>query len=524
MKPGERMKDETPLPSSLCSDSGGEGSTVYDLPVPLSLREEWKMLGTRRHFLGRTGKILGWAGLASLLGESFLTGTAAAEALSAGSGAHRLPDFAPKAKRAIYLFMSGAPSQMDLWDYKPTLAGQFDKDLPDSVRGNQALTGMTSGQARFPIAPSHWAFSRQGQSGPYVSELLPWTGKLVDDITLIHTMQTDAINHEPAILLINTGNMNPGKPSLGSWIAYGLGSMNENLPTFVVLNSLTLPGTDLQPISPKLWSSGFLSNEYAGVAFRSEGAPVLYLDDPAGMSRTVRRDLIDAVNTINQLTYEEVGDSETHARIHQYEMAFRMQTSLPELTDFRDEPASTWTLYGDEARKAGSFAYNCLLARRMAERGVRFTQIYQRGWDVHSNAVGNTPKLCSATDRGSYALVTDLKRRGLLEDTLVIWGGEFGRTVYSQGGLSKDNYGRDHHPRCFTTWMAGGGSKAGYVHGQTDDFCYNVVKDPVHVRDFNATVLRLLGMNHQRFTFKFQGLEQKLTGVVPAKVVPDLIA
>ena len=525
MKPGERMKDETPLPSSLCSDSGGEGSTVYDLPVPLSLREEWKMLGTRRHFLGRTGKILGWAGLASLLGESFLTGTAAAaEALSAGSGAHRLPDFAPKAKRAIYLFMSGAPSQMDLWDYKPTLAGQFDKDLPDSVRGNQALTGMTSGQARFPIAPSHWAFSRQGQSGRYVSELLPWTGKLVDDITLIHTMQTDAINHEPAILLINTGNMNPGKPSLGSWIAYGLGSMNENLPTFVVLNSLTLPGTDLQPISPKLWSSGFLSNEYAGVAFRSEGAPVLYLDDPAGMSRTVRRDLIDAVNTINQLTYEEVGDSETHARIHQYEMAFRMQASLPELTDFRDEPASTWTLYGDEARKAGSFAYNCLLARRMAERGVRFTQIYQRGWDVHSNAVGNTPKLCTATDRGSYALVTDLKRRGLLEDTLVIWGGEFGRTVYSQGGLSKDNYGRDHHPRCFTTWMAGGGSKAGYVHGQTDDFCYNVVKDPVHVRDFNATVLRLLGLNHERFTFKFQGLEQKLTGVVPAKVIPELMA
>jgi hypothetical protein len=357
-----------------------------------------------------------------------------------------------------------------------------------------------------------------------VSELLPWTGKLVDDITLIHTMQTDAINHEPAILLINTGNMNPGKPSLGSWIAYGLGSMNENLPTFVVLNSLTLPGTDLQPISPKLWSSGFLSNEYAGVAFRSEGAPVLYLDDPAGMSRTVRRDLIDAVNTINQLTYEEVGDSETHARIHQYEMAFRMQTSLPELTDFRDEPASTWTLYGDEARKAGSFAYNCLLARRMAERGVRFTQIYQRGWDVHSNAVGNTPKLCTATDRGSYALVTDLKRRGLLEDTLVIWGGEFGRTVYSQGGLSKDNYGRDHHPRCFTTWMAGGGTKAGYVHGQTDDFCYNVVKDPVHVRDFNATVLRLLGMNHERFTFKFQGLEQKLTGVVPAKVIPELMA
>src|SRR5262250_382969 len=365
MKTGARRNDDRPLPSSLCSDHGGEGQTVYDLPVPLSLREEWKMLGTRRHFLGRMGKVLGWAGFASLLGESFLSETAAAaEIPSAGAGAHRLPDFAPKAKRAIYLFMSGAPSQMDLWDYKPALVGQFDKDLPDSVRGNQALTGMTSGQARFPIAPSHWGFSRQGKSGRYVSELLPWTGKLVDDITLIHTMQTDAINHEPAILLINTGNMNPGKPSLGSWIAYGLGSMNENLPTFVVLNSLTLPGTDLQPISPKLWSSGFLSSEYAGVAFRSKGAPVLYLDDPAGMSREVRRELINAVNAINQMTVEEVGDPETNARIQQYELAFRMQASLPELTDFRNEPASTWTLYGEEAKQEGSFAFNCLLARR----------------------------------------------------------------------------------------------------------------------------------------------------------------
>src|SRR5262245_36269096 len=374
-----RWKNESPLPQSQCCDHGGEGPTVYDLPVPLSLREEWKTFATRRYFLGRMGKTLGWAGLASLIGGSFVGKASAAEgALPAGAGAHRLPDFAPKAKRAIYLFMSGAPSQMDLWDYKPTLASQFDKDLPDSVRGNQALTGMTSGQARFPIAPSHWGFSRQGKSGRYVSELLPWTGKLVDDITLIHTMQTDAINHEPAILLINTGNMNPGKPSLGSWISYGLGSMNENIPTYVVLNSLTLPGTDLQPISPKLWSSGFLSSEYAGVAFRTKGAPVLYLNDPDGMNRDVRRELIAAVNSINQMTLEEVGDPETNARIRQYELAFRMQASLPELTDFRDEPASTWTLYGEEARQEGSFAYNCLLARRMAERGVRFTQVYQR--------------------------------------------------------------------------------------------------------------------------------------------------
>ena len=421
------MKHEEPIVHHQCCDDGGEGPTVYDLPVPLAQRNEWKQLATRRHFLGRLGKTLGWAGLATLLGESI---TAAASTAELGGGAHHLPDFAPKAKRAIYLFMSGAPSQMDLWDHKPNLTAMFDKDLPDSVRGSQALTGMTAGQARFPIAPSHWGFSRQGKSGRYVSDLLPWTGKLVDDITLIHTMQTDAINHEPAILLINTGNMIPGKPSLGSWLAYGLGSMNENLPTFVVLNSLTLPGTDLQPISPKLWSSGFLSNEYSGVAFRSQGAPVLYLEDPAGMKREVRRELIETVNAINQMTYDEVGDPETHARIHQYEMAFRMQTSLPELTDMSDEPASTWSLYGDEAKLPGSFAYHCLLARRMAERGVRFTQVYQRGWDVHSNVVGNLPKLCSATDRGSYALVTDLKRRGLLDDTLVIWGGEFGRTVY----------------------------------------------------------------------------------------------
>src|SRR5215813_10531722 len=419
MRGDKLLKNEVPLSQSPCCDQGGEGPTVYDLPVPLSLREEWKTFATRRHFLGRMGKTLGWAGLASLLGESFPGRASAAETLTAGAGAHRLPDFAPKAKRAIYLFMSGAPSQMDLWDYKPGLANQFDKDLPDSVRGSQALTGMTSGQARFPIAPSHWGFSRQGNSGRYVSDLLPWTGKLVDDITLIHTMQTDAINHEPAILLINTGNMNPGKPSLGSWIAYGLGSMNENLPTFVVLNSLTLPGTDLQPISPKLWSSGFLSSEYAGVAFRSKGAPVLYLDDPAGMSRDVRRELIDAVNSINQMTLDDVGDPETNARIRQYELAFRMQSSVPELLDFSKESAETFELYGPDAKVPRTFTYNCLLARRMAERGVRFVQIFHRGWDQHDNLPKELVPQCKAIDQASYALITDLKRRGLLEDTLV---------------------------------------------------------------------------------------------------------
>ena len=472
------------------------------------------MMPGRRNFIGSLGGALGWVGLSG----------AARAAVLAGPGLGRLPDFAPRAKRAIFLFMSGAPPQMDLLDYKPGLAALYDKDLPDSVRGAQALTGMTAGQSRFPIAPSHWPFSQYGANGRWVSDLLPWTGKMIDELTLIHTLNTDAINHEPAILLMNTGNMVPGKPSLGAWLSYGLGSINENLPAFVVLNSHLLPGTDGQPIAPRLWGSGFLSSEHAGVAFRSQGDPVLYLNDPEGMSHETRRTLLQAINGVNELTYAEFGDPETAARISQYEMAFRMQTSVPALTDLRDEPKSTWELYGEEARQPGTFASNCLLARRMAERGVRYTQIYQRGWDVHRNLVGNLPKLCAATDRGCYALITDLKRRGLLEDTLVIWGGEFGRTVYSQGGLSRDNYGRDHHPRCFTMWMAGGGAKPGIAHGRTDDFCYNILEAPVHVRDFNATVLRLLGIDHEKLSFRFQGLDQKLTGVIPAKVVTELIA
>jgi len=510
----------------VCSDDHGCGPTVYDLPVPLSLREEWRRLETRRHFLGRMGKTLGWAGLATLMGNGLFrtTARAATEAGVPGADSVYLPNFVPKAKRVIFLFMSGAPPQMDLLDYKPGLADLYDKDLPDSVRGTQVLTGMTAGQARFPVAPSYWKFVQSGQSGRWMSEILPFTAKMADDLTVIHSLHTDAINHEPANLLMNTGNMVPGKPSFGSWLAYGLGSMNQNLPTFVVLNSLTIKGTNMQPISPKMWSSGFLSNEYSGVEFRAEGQPVLYLENPDGMTSQTRRALVDSVRAINQMTYEEVGDPETHTRIQEYEMAFRMQTSVPELTDMKSEPASTWELYGEDAKKSGSFAYNCLLARRMAERGVRFTQIYQRGWDVHGNAVGDLPKLCGATDRGCYALVTDLKRRGMLDDTLVIWGGEFGRTVYSQGGLSRTNYGRDHHPRCFTVWLAGGGAKPGIAYGQTDDYCYNIVQDPVHVRDFNATLLRLLGIDHEKLTFKFQGLDQKLTGVIPATVVADLIA
>jgi len=509
-----------------CSDHHGEGPSIYDLPIPYALREEWRQLETRRYFLGRMGKVLGWAGLASLLGGKLAAGTLGAAGASEFLGPKfiRLPNFVPKAKRCIYLFMSGGPPQMDLWDYKPDLAGLYDQDLPDSVRGSQVLTGMTAGQSRFPIAPSHWRFARQGTSGRWISELLPWTSKISDDLAVIHTIRTDAINHEPAILMLNTGNMVVGKPSLGSWLSYGLGSMNENLPTFVVLSSKLIPDADNQPISSRLWGSGFLSSQYAGVAFRSQGDPVLYLNDPAGMTRQTRHTLIESVNAINELTYKELGDPETQARISQYEMAFRMQTAVPDLTDMRDEPTSTWELYGPEAKEPGTFTYNCLLARRMAERGVRLTQIYQRGWDVHHNVVRMLPKLCAVTDRACYALVADLKRRGLLEDTLVIWGGEFGRTVYSQGGLSPEDYGRDHHPRCFTMWMAGGGAKPGVAYGQTDRYSYNIDSDPVHVRDLNATILHLLGIDYSKLTFKFQGLDQKLTGVEPAKVVEGLLA
>ena len=499
-----------------CSDHHGERPTVYDLPLPLAVREEWRRLETRRHFLGRAGKTLGWAGLATLLGEKLAAG--AADRAMPG------PNFAPRAKRAIYLFMGGGPSQMDLWDYKPGLERLYGQDLPDSVRAGQVISSMTAGQSHFPIAPSHWKFARRGKCGRWVSELLPWTSKVVDDLTLVHSLNTDAINHEPAILLMNTGSMVVGKPAVGAWLAYGLGSMNDNLPTFVVLVSHYPNVSGVQPINPRLWGSGFLSSRYAGVALRSQGEPVLYLGDPPGMTREVRRVMIDAIQSANEKTFRETGDPETQARISQYEMAFRLQTSVPELADMRGEPASTWDLYGPEAKVAGTFAYNCLLARRMAERGVRFTQIYQQGWDVHSDAVPSTPLLCQSTDRGCYALVTDLKRRGLLDDTLVVWSGEFGRTVYSQGGLSRENYGRDHHIRCFTAWMAGGGTKPGIAFGETDEYSVNIAHDPVHVRDFNATLLQLFGIDHDTLTFKAQGLDQKLTGPVPAHVVKGLLA
>jgi Protein of unknown function (DUF1501) len=512
----------------LCTDCE-QAATVMDLPIPAGLKSEWAAIETRRRFLGRSGKVLGWAALASLLGDRSLTGAAhAADAKSAAPGPAKegliFPNFAPRAKRAIYLFMSGAPPQMDLLDYKPHLAELYNTDLPDSVRGNQQVTGMTAGQARFPIAPSHWAFQRYGQTGTWVSDLLPYTARMVDDLTIIKTTNTDAINHEPAIMLINTGNMNAGKPCMGSWLSYGLGSMNDNLPTFIVLQTRVNEKENNQPVSSRLWSSGFLSSQYAGVGLRSGGDPVLFLTDPDGVNREVRRNMLDAVEEINRQTLADLGDPETNARIAQYEMAYRMQASVPELVDLSKEPQSTWDLYGPDAKEPGTFAYNCLLARRMAERGVRFTQVYKRGWDVHDNVTGMLPILCRETDRGCYALITDLKRRGLLDDTLVIWAGEFGRTIYSQGGLTPQNYGRDHHPRCFTTWMTGGGVRPGITYGETDDYSYNVVRDPVHVRDFNATILHCLGIDHNRLSYNFQGLDQKLTGPTPASVVQGLLA
>jgi len=465
---------------------------------------------------------MGYAALGSLLGDAFAQQAGASEKGHAGALG---PHFPPTAKRVIYLHMVGGPSQMDLFDYKPEMAKWYDKDLPDSIRKGQRLTTMTSGQTRFPIAPSKYEFQQAGQCGMWLNkELLPWTAKSADDICWMRSLHTEAINHEPAIAAMQTGNQIPGRPCLGSWASYGLGSMNSNLPTFVVLVATPTNREQEQAISSRLWSAGYLPGEHAGVSFRSKGDPILYINNPAGISNSVRRRMLDGVNAMNQLNYETLGDPETHTRIQQYEMAFRMQASVPELTDISKEPEHIFKLYGEDARKPGSFANTALMARRLAERGVRFVQVYHNNWDHHSNVNGRMPSQCKDVDQACHGLLEDLKQRGMFEDTLVIWGGEFGRTIYSQGGLSKTNYGRDHHPRCFTMWMAGGGAKAGTVYGETDDFSYNIVKDPVHIRDFHATVLKLLGFDHERFTFKTQGLDGKLTGVEPAKIIAPLIA
>ena len=477
---------------------------------------------TRRQFFGNAARGLGMAALASLLDKGQLLG----DVLKAPSGNSLpgLPHFAPKAKRAIYLHMVGAPPQMDLFDYKPGLKDWFDKDLPDSVRRGQRLTTMTSGQTRFPIAPSVFKFQQHGQSGAWVSELLPHTAKMVDDLAIIRSVHTEAINHEPAITFIQTGNMIAGKPCMGAWIAYGLGSLNQDLPTFVVLNaSHSHPKANVQAISARLWSAGFLSAQYSGVALRSGGDPVLYINNPDGVPPQIRRRMLDSLGELNRIEHEKVRDPETLVRIAQFEMAFRMQSSVPELTDLSKEPESTYKLYGDDARKGGTFAHSCLMARRLVERDVRFVQIYHRGWDVHGNLPEVLPSQCRDVDQACWALVQDLKSRGLLDSTLVIWGGEFGRTVYSQGKLTPTDHGRDHHPRCFSLWMAGGGVKGGTVVGETDDFSYNIVRDPVHVRDFQATILSLFGINHEKFTYKYQGLDQRLTGVEPASPVKAVV-
>ncbi len=489
----------------------------------MSLFDDYARFETRRQFFRRGGNAVGMAGLASLLGRE-----AMASALQAGEPAAlraAVPThFAPKAKHVIYLHMVGGPSQMDLYDYKPKMAEYYDKDLPESVRQGQRLTTMTSGQSRFPIAPSKYKFAQHGKSGMWVSEMLPHTAKMVDDLCFIRSMHTEAINHEPAISYIQTGNQITGKPCLGSWMSYGLGSLNDNLPTFVVMVAKPSNTEQLQAISGRLWSSGYLPGEHAGVSLRSSGDPILFIKNPPGVSPEVRRNTLDGLRALNEMNFHQVGDLETHTRIEQYELAFRMQASVPELTSTAGEPESTYQLYGEDARKPGTFASSALLARRMVERGVRFVQIYHNNWDHHGNVGGRMPSQCKDVDQACYGLIQDLKSRGLFDETLVIWGGEFGRTIYSQGGLSHDNYGRDHHPRCFTMWMAGGGSRPGTIHGETDDFSYNIIKDPVHIRDFHATVLQLLGYNHERFTYKFQGLDQKLTGVDPAHVIKELLA
>jgi hypothetical protein len=433
-------------------------------------------------------------------------------------------NFAPKAKRVICLFQSGGPSHVDLFDGKPSLYTNHGKDLPPSVRGDQRVTGMTSGQSSFPVVKPLADGKPCGPSGVWISDLLPWTQKIAGEICVIRSMHTEAINHDPAITLANTGSMQLGNASAGAWISYGLGTDNSNLPAFMVLVSQGTGKNPGQPIFSRLWGSGYLPSQHQGVLLRAGADPVLYLENPNGIEREHRRAQLDSLAQMNQVFGEQTGDAETFARIQQYEMAFRMQASVPDLTDLSDESTETFELYGKESRKPGTYAANCLLARRLAERGVRFIQLFHRGWDQHIAIAKQLPAQCRDTDQPSAALIMDLKRRGLLDDTLVIWGAEFGRTVYSQGAIGSPTAGRDHHGRCFSVWLAGGGIKAGVVHGETDDFAWNITKDPVHLRDLHATMLNQLGLNHDRFVFPYRGLDQKLVGVEPAKVVKQILA
>ena len=478
---------------------------------PINPLDEYRLQMTRRHFFSRCGLGLGTAALATLLKENGLAASPAEGGTAPSGGLPDLPHFAPKARRVIYLFQSGGPSQLELFDHKPQLEKYRGQDLPDSVRRGQRLTGMTAFQSSFPTAPSIYKFGQYGKSGATLSELLPHTAKIADDLCFIKSMHTDQINHDPAITFSLTGFQLAGRPSLGAWIAYGLGSENKDLPAFVVM--VSVGASSDQPLYDRLWGSGFLSSRYQGVKFHSGADPVLYLSNPPGINSEVRRRFLDDLAKLNQKNAETFGDPEILSRVSQYELAYRMQSSVPELTVLSKEPEKILERYGPDARKPGTFASNCILARRLAERGVRFIQLFHRGWDQHNNCPKQIAGQCRNTDQPTAALIQDLKERGLFEDTLVVWGGEFGRTVYSQGKLTPDDYGRDHHPRCFTLWLAGGGIKGGMTIGETDDFSYNIVRDPISVFDLNATILHCLGLDHTRLTYKFQGRYFRLTDV-----------
>lgn len=480
----------------------------------------------RRDFLTKTGLGLGAIALGSLFGFEAANAkkTAGASLTNEEMQAEilkALPHLAPKAKRVVYLFMSGGPSQLETFDYKPKLASLQGTQLPESVRGGQRLTSMSANQSILPVASSVFGFKQYGKSGTWVSDLLPHTAKVVDELCIIKSVFTDHINHDPAITFFQTGNQLPGRPSIGSWISYGLGSENKNLPSFIVL--VSKDAAKDQPLYARLWGNGFLPTEHQGVQFRSGKDPVLFLNNPEGYDAADRREMLDYLKKLNELQNQSIGDPEIEARIAQYEMAFRMQTSVPEVMDIADEPDEVFELYGPNSRDQGTFAANCLLARKLLEKDVKFVQLYHQGWDQHGNLPEGIENQCKATDQATAALIVDLKRRGMLEDTLVIWGGEFGRTVYSQGKLDSKNYGRDHHPRCFSMWMAGAGTKPGISYGETDDFSYNIIKNPVHVHDFQATLMHQLGIDHERFTFKNQGRRYRLTDV-HGKVVHDILA
>ncbi|HSC54796.1 MAG TPA: DUF1501 domain-containing protein [Phnomibacter sp.] len=475
---------------------------------------EYGMNVNRRKFLSRLSLGIGSAALGSLLIPDLFSSS---EPTAAALG---IPQFAPKAKRIIYLFQNGAPSQLDLFDYKPMLQTMFGQDMPASIRMGQRLTGMTADQAKFPLAGSKFQFSQHGQHRAWISELLPHTARMADDMCIIKTLHTDAINHDPALTFFQTGAQVGNRPSMGAWLSYGLGSENQNLPAYTVL--LSKGKGNGQGVYSKLWTNGFLDSQHQGVQFSSGENPVLYLNNPDGIDKADRREMLDKIAELNETSFEETGDPEIKARIQQYEMAFRMQTAVPEIMDITKESEDIVKLYGPECLVPGTYAANCLLARKLSENGVRFVQLYHQGWDGHNNLPSEIQGQCLDTDQPTAALLTDLKQRGLLDETLVIWGGEFGRTAYCQGELTKDNYGRDHHPRCFTVWMAGGGVKPG-VYGETDDFGYNITKDPVHVHDFHATILHLMGLNHEQLTFKHLGRRYRLTDVA-GNVVSGLMA